>query len=376
MHNNRFGNMSKRDYYEILGVPKDADAKVLKKAYRKQAMEFHPDRNPDNPDAEAKFKEASEAYEVLSDPQKRQTYDRFGHEGLRGSGYNPGFQDMGDIFSHFGDIFGDIFGGQRRGGGGRSRVRRGADLEYQLQLEFMEAVDGCQKEIDVPKHVHCTPCGGSGAKPGSKPTKCGTCGGVGEVIQQQMFLRIRTTCPSCRGQGTTITDPCTDCGGRGKVRKTDKLAVTVPAGVDTNMQLRLSGKGQAGDPGAPPGDLYVTIRVKAHEFFKREGLDVYTQVSISYPQACLGTEFEVPTVNGQKTLEVPRGTPSGKVFSLPKQGIVGVNGRGQGDHHVQVVVEVPKKLSEEEEELIRKLAGHMDGKVAEDRGFWKKFLNL
>lgn len=369
-------NAGKRDYYEVLGVPKDADGKVLKKAFRKLALQYHPDRNPDNPEAEAKFKEASEAYEVLSDDQKRATYDRFGHEGLRGSGYNPGFQDMGDIFSHFGDIFGDLFGGGGRRGGGRARARRGADLEYQLRLDFMEAVEGCQQDIEVPKHVHCKPCNGSGAKPGSTPSKCGTCGGVGEVIQQQMFLRIRTTCPSCHGKGTTITDPCTSCNGKGRVRETEKLSVTVPAGVDTGMQLRLSGKGQAGDVGAPPGDLYVTIRVKEHEFFKRDGLHVFTQVSISYPQACLGTQFEVPTVKGQRSLDVPRGTPSGKVFVLPKQGITGVNGRGQGDHHVQVVVEVPKKLSDEEEELIRQLAAHQDGKVAAERGFWKKFLNL
>ncbi len=375
MHNQRFGKMSKRDYYEVLGVGRDADEKALKKAFRKLALQYHPDRNPDAPEAEAKFKEIGEAYEVLSDPQKRQTYDRFGHEGLRGSGYSPGFQDMGDIFSHFGDIFGDLFGGGARRGG-RNRPRRGADLEYQLRLDFMEAIDGCQKDIDVAKHVNCKVCTGSGAKPGSEPRKCPTCGGVGEVIQQQMFLRIRTTCPTCRGQGSVISDPCMDCSGKGKVRKSERLSVTVPSGVDTGMQLRLSGKGQAGDLGAPAGDLYVSIRVKPHEFFKRQGLDVFTQVSISYAQACLGSEFDVPTVGGQHPLEIPRGTSSGKVFKLGAQGITGVNGRGQGDHHVQVVVDVPTTLSEEEEELIRKLAEIQDGKVAGERSFWKKFLNL
>ncbi len=367
----------KRDYYEVLGVPRDADDKALKKAYRKLALANHPDRNPDDPEAEARFKEASEAYEVLSDPQKRSTYDRFGHQGLKGQGYNPGFQDMGDIFSHFGDIFGDLFGGGGGGGrrGGRRGPRRGADLEVRLPVDFMEAVHGVQREIEVPTHVHCEPCDGSGAKPGTNPVKCGTCGGVGEVIQQQMFLRIRTTCPDCRGRGSKVETPCEECRGVGKVRKVNKWTVSIPAGVDTGMQIRDRGKGETGEPGAPPGDLYVTIQVKPHEFFRRDGLDVYCQVPMSFPQACLGAEITVPTVDGEDTLRIPRGTPSGKVFTLNGKGINSVNGRGKGDQHVQVIVEVPKSLNAEEEDLIRKLAQHQDGKVGEDKGFLRNFLD-
>ena len=363
--------MEKRDYYEVLGVDKTADAKVLKKAFRKLALQFHPDRNPDDPEAEAKFKEASEAYEVLSDPQKRQTYDQFGHAGLSGAGYQPGFQDMGDIFSHFGDIFGDLFGGRR---GGQRGPRRGADLELRLPLDFMEAVHGCEKEIEVPTHIGCGTCSGSGAKPGTAKKPCATCGGRGEVTQQQMFLRIRTTCPDCRGSGSMIETPCEDCHGNGKVRQVNKWTVKIPAGVDTGMQIRDRGKGEAGDPGAPPGDLYVTIQVRPHDFFKRDGHDVYCQVPISYPQACLGAEIQVPTVDGEATLKIPRATASGKVFPLPGKGITAINRRSRGDQHVQVVVAVPTSLSSEEEELIRKLAELQDGNVG-DKGFFRDFLD-
>ncbi|MCB9746149.1 MAG: DnaJ domain-containing protein [Alphaproteobacteria bacterium] len=235
---------AKRDYYEVLGVPKEADKAALKKAYRKLALQYHPDRNPDDADAEAKFKEASEAYEVLSDDQKRATYDRYGHEGLRGAGYNPGFQDMGDVFTHFGDIFDELFGGGGRGrGGGQRRAARGADLEYGLRLEFMEAIEGSKKEIEVTRHKHCEPCGGSGAEPGSPPQTCPTCNGVGEVIQQQLFLRFRATCPACQGRGKTIGTPCRACAGRGRARTRDKLTVQIPAGVDNGNQLRIPGKG-------------------------------------------------------------------------------------------------------------------------------------
>ena len=366
---------SKRDYYEVLGVPRDADAATLKKAFRKLAMQYHPDRNPDNPEAEAKFKELSEAYDVLSDEQKRSTYDRHGFDGLRGQGYNPGAQDMGDIFSHFGDIFGDLFGGGGGRRGGRGAARQGQDLELAMRLEFMEAVKGCQKEVEITRNALCGGCNGSGAKPGSKPVTCATCGGVGEVLQQQMFLRIRTVCPACRGQGKTISDPCRDCSGRGRVRASEKLTVTIPGGVDTGNQLRLGGKGDFGDAGAPSGDLYVTIQVKEHELFKREGLNVFCQVPVSYPQACLGAEIKVPTVNGEEALEIPRATPSGKVFTLKGKGIAGVNGRGQGNQLVQVVVEVPKKLTPREEELIRELAELQTGKVGGEKGFWRDFFD-
>jgi len=362
-----------RDYYEVLDVERDADDKVLKKSFRKLALKFHPDRNPDDPEAEAKFKEASEAYDVLSDPQKRQIYDQYGHEGLRQGGASPGFHDVEDIFSQFGDLFGDLFGGGRSRGR-RGGPRRGASLEYGMRLDFMDAINGVKKDIEVPKNATCETCTGSGAKPGSKPTTCGTCNGVGEVIQQQMFLRIRTTCPRCAGKGKVITEPCGSCGGRGRTRITEKLSVTIPPGVDTGMQLRLAGKGEAGDSGAPAGDLFVTVQVQAHEFFKRDGYDVYCTVPISYPQACLGTQLKVPTVYGEADLSVPRSTPSGKVFTLRGEGITSVSGRGRGDQHIQVVVEVPKSLSPEEEELLRRLATHQDGKVA-GKGFWRDFLD-
>lgn len=364
--------MSKRDYYEVLGVQKDADAKVLKKAYRKLAMEFHPDRNPDDPSAEEKFKEVSEAYEVLSDGEKRATYDRFGHAGLSNAGYQPGFQDMNDIFSHFGDIFGDLFGGRR----GASRgPRRGADLELRLPIDFMDAVNGGDTEVEVPRHVGCETCNQTGAKPGTNLVNCQTCGGRGEVIQQQMFLRIRTTCPDCRGQGKRIETPCEDCHGRGRVKKVEKLQVKWPGGVDTGTQIRNRGRGEAGDAGAPAGDLYVTLIVQPHEFFKRDGADIYCQMPISYPQACLGAEITVPTVNGEATLKVPRATPSGKVFKLHGEGVTPHNRRSPGDQHVQVVVDVPTRLSAEEEELIRKLADLSDGEVRE-KNFIKDLFNL
>ena len=364
--------MSKRDYYEVLGVQKDVDAKALKKAYRKLAMEFHPDRNPDDPSAEDKFKEVSEAYEVLSDPEKRATYDRFGHAGLSNAGYQPGFQDMNHIFSHFGDIFGDLFGGRR---GGQRGPRRGADLELRLPIEFMEAVEGGSKEVEVPRHVGCETCDASGARPGTDLVTCQTCAGRGEVVQQQMFLRIRTTCPDCRGQGKRIETPCDDCNGRGRVRKVEALNVKWPGGVDTGTQIRNRGRGEAGDAGAPAGDLYVTLIVQPHPFFKREGADIFCQVPISYPQACLGAEIQVPTVGGEATLKVPRGTPSGKVFKLAGMGVTPHNRRAAGDQHVQVVVEVPTKLSGEEEELIRKLAELQDSKVGEKK-WYQDFFNF
>ena len=366
-----------RDYYEVLGVAKDADDATIKKAYRTLALKYHPDRNPDRPEAEDKFKEASEAFQVLSDAQKRQTYDRFGHQGLRGQGVNPGFQDADEIFSHFSDMFGDLFGGfggggGRRRGGGR-RVRRGADLQYALELDFMEAIHGTSKEIEIPRQTACERCDASGVEPGSEPEKCDTCGGVGEVIQAQMFLRIRTTCPACRGRGTVIKDPCGECDGDGRVRETSKLAVSVPAGVDNGLQLRLTGKGDEGDPGAPPGDLYVVLQVREHEFFRRDGDDVLCTVPMSYPQACLGGEIEVPTVDDPESITIPPGTASGKVFSLRGKGAPRIGGRrGRGDQHVQVIVSVPKKLTDEEEELIRQLAALQEGKV-EDQSPFKKF---
>lgn len=365
-----------RDYYEVLGVERTADDATIKKAYRKLALKYHPDRNPDNAEAETKFKEASEAYSVLSDAQKRSTYDRFGHQGLRGAGGQPGFQDAEEIFSQFGDLFGDLFGfgggGGRRGRGGQ-RLRRGANLQIALQLEFLEAIHGVKKEIELPREVVCDRCDGDGAEPGSKPVTCPTCNGQGQVIQQQMFLRIQTACPQCRGRGSVIRDPCRQCDGSGRTRQVDSITVPVPAGMNTGQGLRVPGKGHEGDKGAPPGDLIVHIEVGEHEFFKRNGDDILCEVPISYPQACLGAELTVPTVDGEAKMEIPPGTPSGRVISLPGLGAPRPGGRrGRGDQRVQVIVQVPTKLSGEEEKLVRRLADVQDSKVAE-KGFLKDF---
>jgi len=370
---------SPRDYYEVLGVARDASDVDIKKCYRKLAMKYHPDRNPDDAEAESKFKEVSEAYSVLSDAEKRGTYDRFGHAGLRGAGVEPGFANAEEVFSQFSDMFGDLFGFGGGGGRGRGRsrgpqLRRGADTEYTLELDFLEAVHGVSREITVPRYAVCDSCTGSGAEPGTQPSACGTCGGAGQVVQGHGFLRIRTVCPSCGGRGKVVTSPCHECDGVGRTRVTDSLSVTVPAGVDTGLQLRLTGRGDEGDPGAPAGDLYVHINVHDHERFRRNGADIVVEVPISYPQACLGATLMVPTVDGEEELEIPTGTPSGKVFTLEGKGVPRIGRRGgRGDHHVQVVVAVPTKLSEEEDVLIRKLAQLQDERVAE-KGFWKEFL--
>ena len=366
-----------RDYYDVLGVAREADDSTIKKAYRKLALKHHPDRNPDDPKAEGLFKEASEAYSVLSDAQKRATYDRYGHAGLRGGGPGgggAGFQSAEEIFSQFSDIFGDFFGGGgggRRGGG--QRVRRGADLQYHLTMDFLEGVHGAVKDIEYPVHRPCDTCAGSGADPAHPPTTCDMCNGQGEVVQAQMFLRIRTACPRCRGAGKVISHPCGTCSGRGRVRKMEKLSVTVPAGVNTGLQLRLSNKGDIGDKGAPRGDLYVALEVEDHEFFRREGDNIECVVPITYPQACLGADITVPTVDGEHDLTIPAGTPSGKALTLKGIGAPRLGGRrGRGDQIVQVVVQVPKSMDKEEEELVRRLAHLGDGKVAE-KGFLKDF---
>lgn len=362
-----------RDYYEVLGIEKGADATAVKKAYRKAALKYHPDRNPDDPDAEEKFKEVSEAYSVLSDDEKRQIYDQYGHDGLRGRGFDPNFTDLSDIFSAFGDLFG--FGGFGGGGrGGRRGPRPGADLEYPLRLDFMEAALGCEKEIEVPKHVHCDTCTGSGLKDGAKRVTCSTCGGAGQVIQAQGFLRIRTTCPACRGQGQSVDpgDRCEDCNGSGRQRETEQITVKVPAGCYGGLQIRHPGKGEVGDPGAPAGDLYVTLDVRPHELFKRDGSDTYVTVPVPFPVMALGGEISVPTIHGEEPLEVKRGTESGHVALLRGKGMERLRARGtRGDHHVRLVVDVPDKLSEEQEELLRKLAETLEVGVRE-KGFWQR----
>ena len=361
-----------RDYYDVLGVPKTASDAEVKKAYRKLAMKYHPDKNPDDAAAEDKFKEASEAYSVLSDAEKRSTYDRFGHAGVQGAGMNPGFNNSDEIFSHFSDMFGDLFGFGGGGSRGGRRTRRGGDLTTRVEVDFLEAVHGCQPEISVTRDAKCGTCDGTGVEPGKSPVTCDTCGGVGEVIQAQMFLRIRTVCPACNGRGEVIKDPCGDCRGRGTQKITDKLSVSVPAGIESGQVLRLSGKGNEGGEGAPPGDLYVEVATKPHEFFERRGPDVFCELPVSYPQACLGAEITVPTVHGETVLTIPGGTPSGKVFQLNQEGAPKLNGRGRGNQFVQMVVAVPGSMSAREEQLLRELASIQNERVVE-RGFLREF---
>ncbi len=364
-----------RDYYEVLEVGRDASPDDVKKAYRKKALQFHPDRNQGDKEAEEKFKEVSEAYEVLASEEKRKIYDQFGHAGLRGRGYEPNFTDVGDIFSQFSDIFGfgDLFGGmgRRGGGGGRRGGRPGRDLELPLRLEFLEACEGCQKDVQITRADLCVKCNGAGLKEGMTKSTCNTCRGAGQVTQAQGFLRIRTVCPSCGGRGESVPAgaACDGCGGSGRERRTDKLTITVPPGVDTGMQLRLVGKGEVGDPGAPPGNLFVTIEVKPHEVFQREGAHTFCEVRVPYPLMVLGGEVEVATIRGKEMIKVPAGTPSGKVVTLTGKGIEKVNGHGQrGDHHVQLVVEVPTKPSSDEDRLLRELAAAQGVKVNEKGG--------
>ncbi len=343
--------MAKRDYYEILGIERSASDDEIKKAYRRLAMKHHPDRNKDDAAAPKRFKEAKEAYEVLSDPNKRAAYDQFGHDGLRASTGGGGFsaEGFGDIF---GDVFGDIFGAGRRGG--RSQVFRGADLGYELRLDLEKAVSGDTVTIDVPTQVVCDECDGSGARKGSESAQCTTCGGVGQVRMQQGFFSIQQTCPACKGSGTVITDPCGSCHGRGRVAHTKKLSVKVPPGVDDGDRIRLSGEGEAGRNGGPPGDLYVEIRVKSHKIFRRDGADLTCEVPVSITTAALGGEVELPTLDGTVSLKIPAGTQSGKVFRLRGKGVITVRDRHKGDLFAKVSVETPVNLTDEQKKLLRR----------------------
>lgn len=345
--------MSKRDYYEILGVSQDVSEKDLKKAYRRVAMKYHPDRNPDDNDAEDKFKEASEAYEILSDSQKRAAYDQYGHSGVdpqMGGGAGAGFNNFSDIF---GDVFGDIFGGAAGGGGRRGGPQRGSDLQYTLQVDLEQAVKGTTAKIRVPTLVSCKVCHGAGTKSGSKPETCGTCGGVGQVRMQQGFFSVQQTCPTCGGRGTIIKDPCTNCHGQGRVEESKTLSVKVPAGVDSGDRIRLSGEGEAGTGGGPTGDLYVQISVKPHEFFEREGANLYCEVPVNFVDAVLGGELEVPTLDGRVKLKVPAETQTGKLFRLRGKGVTPVRGGAKGDLLCRVVVETPVNLSVKQKDILR-----------------------
>jgi molecular chaperone DnaJ len=360
--------MAKRDYYEILGVQKNASEAELKKAFRRLAQKHHPDRNPDDKESEEKFKEAKEAYDVLTDARKRAAYDQFGHAGVDpsmggggpgGAGFGAGGASFADIF---GDVFGDIFGGG--GGGGRGaggqRVYRGADLRYNLDLSLEDAVAGTTVKIRVPTLVQCTTCNGSGAKPGSKPETCTTCGGHGQVRMQQGFFSVQQTCPRCHGTGSMINDPCGTCSGHGRVRDNKTLSVKVPAGVDTGDRIRLAGEGEAGENGGPPGDLYVQIRVKDHEIFKRDDNNLYCDVPISIVTAALGGELEVPTLDGKVMLKIPAESQTGKLFRLRGKGVKPVRGGPIGDLLCRVVVETPVNLSARQKELLAEFQKTME----------------
>lgn len=343
--------MAKRDYYEVLGVSRGADDKEVKKAYRRVAMKYHPDRNPDDPDADEKFKEATEAYDVLTDPEKRAAYDQFGHAGVDAEmGGGAGGFGGGSFSDIFGDVFGDIFGG---GGRARGGPQRGADLRYTLDISLEQAVRGTTVEIRVPTLVACSTCNGSGARKGSSPTTCGTCGGMGQVRMQQGFFQVQQTCPTCRGRGTTISDPCTTCRGQGRVESTKTLSVKVPPGVDTGDRIRLSGEGEAGPEGGPAGDLFVQISVKAHPIFERDGRNLYCEIPITFVDAALGGELEVPTLDGRVKLKIPAETQTGKLFRLRGKGVHPVRGGGVGDLLCRAVVETPVDLDREQKELLR-----------------------
>ncbi|MBE0454750.1 MAG: molecular chaperone DnaJ [Chromatiales bacterium] len=354
--------MSKRDYYEVLGVAKNASEAEIKKAFKKLAMKFHPDRNPDNKDAEDKFKEAKEAYDVLSDAQKRTAYDQFGHDAISGmggaqGGYGAG-AGAGSFSDIFGDVFGDIFGG--RGGAGQ-RVYRGSDLRYNLELGLEEAVNGTTVKIRVPTLVSCEACNGSGAKKGSSPSTCPTCQGHGQVRMQQGFFSLQQSCPRCHGSGKIITDPCNSCHGEGRVEKQKTLSVKVPPGVDNGDRIRLSGEGEAGENGGPAGDLYVQINVREHPIFKRQGNDLHCEVPISFTTAALGGELDVPTLNGRVKLKVPAESQSGKLFRLRGKGVTSVRGGQQGDLLCRIMVETPVNLTARQKELLREFEESMQG---------------
>ena len=345
--------MAKRDYYDVLGVGKDTDEKEIKKAYRRVAMKFHPDRNPDDPNAEEKFKEASEAYEILSDAEKRAAYDRFGHAGVEGQAGGAGGFGGGSFADIFGDVFGDIFGGG--GGRGHGGAQRGADLRYTLDISLEDAVRGTTVEIRVPTLVVCPTCDGSGARKGSGRTTCGTCGGVGQVRMQQGFFQVQQTCPTCQGRGYTIADPCPTCRGQGRVEKTKKLSVKVPPGVDTGDRIRLGGEGEAGAEGGPSGDLFVQISVKEHPIFERDGKHLYCEVPITFVDAALGGELEVPTLDGRVKLKIPAETQTGKLFRLRGKGVQPVRGGTVGDLLCRAVVETPVNLNKKQKDLLREL---------------------
>ena len=372
--------MAKRDFYEVLGVPKNASDDEIKKAYRKLAMKYHPDRNQGDAakGAEEKFKEAKEAYEMLSDPQKKAAYDQYGHAGvdpnMRGPG-GPGAEGFAGFGEAFGDIFGDIFGGARRGGGGR-QVYRGADLSYAMEITLEEAASGKETQIRIPSWDDCETCKGTGAKPGTSVKTCSTCHGQGVVQMRQGFFSVQQTCPHCHGSGKIIPEPCTACSGQGKIKKQKTLEIKIPAGIDDGQRIRSSGNGEPGQNGGPSGDLYIEIRLRKHDIFEREGDDLHCQVPVSMTTAALGGEIDVPTLQGKATIDLPEGTQSGKTFRLRGKGVKGVRSSYPGDLYCHVAVETPVKLTEHQRKLLKELdesfkkGGHKHS--PNDKGWFEK----
>ncbi len=359
--------MEKRDYYEVLGISRGASDSDIKKAYRQMAMKYHPDRNPGNKEAEDKFKEAAEAYEVLADADKRRVYDSYGHAGLGGQGFS-GFSDVNDIFSSFGSIFEDFFGFSGTGQGGKRRPRKGADLRYDLVLEFEEAAFGVEREIEYDREILCVTCKGERAEPGGKRT-CSTCAGAGQVRRNQGFFSVATTCPTCQGEGEMVTAPCKGCKGKGRNKEAKKVSVKIPPGVDQGVRLRVGGEGQGGMYGGPAGDLYVFLQVKDSEHFERDGSDLVHTASISMVQAALGSKIKIPILgNNSMELEIPAGTQNGHRLTVPGEGIPKLRGVGRGDLFVEVDVQIPTKLSKEQRELLLKFAELSGDKVHAGNG--------
>ena len=360
------------DYYKILGVEHSASEEEIKKAYRQMAMTYHPDRSPGNKESEKKFKEASEAYEVLRDPEKRRLYDAYGHEGLNATGFR-GFTDVDEILMSFGDLFSDFFGGSVFGDVGRGSQRhRGQSLRVALQIDLRDAARGITKKVELTRHETCPSCKGTGAKGGASPSQCSYCRGRGRVVQSQGWIRVSVTCPKCRGAGSVITDPCKECGGAGLSSVSREVTVKVPAGIESGVQMRLRGEGDHGDGGAPPGDLYVQVYVAEHPLFRREGRDLIFDMPISFMQAALGDELEVPTIWGKATVKIPAGTQSGTPVKLKGEGLPGMESGHRGDQLVVVYVETPKKLTARQKELLREFAAEEDPKASPER---KSFLD-
>lgn len=345
--------MSKRDYYEILGVSRNAGDAEIKRAYRQLAVKYHPDKNPDDPAAEEKFKEAAEAYAVLSDAQKRAAYDRFGHQGVGagGPGFDPGFSNIDDIFEMFG--FGDVFGAR---GGRRTTVQRGSDLRYDLEITLEDAASGKDEKLRIPRLEKCDDCSGSGAEKGTSPETCGSCGGSGQTRYTQGFFSVMRTCSTCQGRGQIIRTPCKTCRGQGRVEREKTIEIKIPAGVETGSRLRVSGEGEAGVNGGPAGDLYIVLHIREHEFFERQGDDLYSVAPVTFSQAALGAELSVRTLDGEESLKIPAGTQTGTVFRIKGHGMPSLGGRGKGDLFVAVNVVTPKSLTKEQRKLMEQLA--------------------